>query len=71
MPNLSKTEIENALNNGDRLAFRLKEVSVMIGIPVSTLRKMIHRGEINPIVSFGTWLILAEDLNELLTKRLN
>ncbi|MEX2578810.1 MAG: helix-turn-helix domain-containing protein [Verrucomicrobiales bacterium] len=71
MRNLSKSEIENALKNGDRLAYRLKEVSILIGIPVSTLRKMIHRGEINPIVAFGTWLVLAEDLAELLTKRLH
>jgi hypothetical protein len=71
MPNLSKTEIENALKNGDRLAFRLSEVSTLIGIPVSTLRNMIHRGEINPVVSFKTWLVLADDLAELLNKRLH
>lgn len=67
---LSKIEIENALKNGDRLAYRLKEVSILIGIPVSTLRKMIHCGEINPITSFGTWLVDAQDLAELLSKRL-
>ncbi len=54
-----------------RLAYRLKEVSAMVGVPVSTLRTMIHRQELNPIVSFGTWLIPAEDLHALLGHRLH
>lgn len=64
------TEIEEALQRGDRLAYRLSEVSQLIGIPVSTLRKMIRRGEINPITAFGVWLIPAEDLSELFKRRL-
>jgi len=63
-------EIEEAIQNGTRLAYRLKEVSELIGIPISTLRSMIRRGEINPVTGFGTWLITAEDLGKLLEKRL-
>jgi len=66
----TRTEIENAIENGERLAYRLREVSDLIGVPVSTLRAMIRRGEINPVTSFGTWLITAEDLRELLERRL-
>jgi hypothetical protein len=54
----------------DRLAYRLSEVSKMIGVPASTLRTMIRRGELNPVTSFGVWLITAEDLKTLLQKRL-
>ena len=53
-----------------RLAYRLSEVSAMVGVPVSTLRSMIHRKELNPIVGFKTWLLAAEDVQELLRKRL-
>lgn len=70
MPKLSKEEIENAYENGHRLAYTLREVSILIGIPVSTLRAMIRRGEINPVISFGRWLITSEDLAELLSRRL-
>ena len=63
-------EIEDAVENGTRLAYRLSEVSDLIGIPTSTLRTMIRRGEINPVTGFGTWLITAEDLTDLLKKRL-
>ncbi len=53
-----------------RVAYRLREVSEMTGIPVSTLRTMVRRGELNPITSFGVWLIAAEELEALLNKRL-
>lgn len=53
-----------------RLAYRLREVSDMTGIPVSTLRTMARRGDLNPITSFGVWLIAAEELEALLQKRL-
>ena len=53
-----------------RLTYRLREVFEMTGIPVSTLRAMIRRGELNPITSFGVWLISANDLEVLLGKRL-
>lgn len=68
------TTPKNATNlNPDtrgRLAYRLSEVSKMIGIPASTLRTMARRGEINPVTSFGTWLITAEELEVLLQQRL-
>lgn len=56
-------------SNG-RAAYRLREASAMTGIPTSTLRTMIRRGEINPITGFGVWLIAADDLQALLNKRL-
>ena len=31
---------------------------------------MAHRGEINPVTGFGTWLISAEELEALLNRRL-
>lgn len=62
-------DILGALERGDRIGYRLAEVSKLIGIPVSTLRSLIRRGEINPVTTFGTWLITAEDLEERLSKR--
>ena len=53
-----------------RAAYRLREVSAMTGIPASTLRTMVRRGDLNPITSFGVWLISAEDVASLLDKRL-
>lgn len=53
-----------------RVAYRLREVSEMTGIPASTLRTMARRGDLNPITSFGVWLIAADELEALLNKRL-
>lgn len=63
-------DILEALERGERIAYRLAEVSNLIGVPVSTLRSMIRRGELNPVTAFGTWLITVEDLQELLNRRL-
>ena len=57
-------------DNRGRLSYRLREVAEMTGIPASTLRKMVRRGDLNPITSFGVWLISAEELDALLNKRL-
>ena len=57
-------------DSNDRAAYRLREVSEMTGIPASTLRTMVRRGDLNPITSFGVWLIAAEELEALLQKRL-
>ncbi len=54
----------------ERRAYRLREVEGETGIPVSTLRAMIRRGEINPITGFRTWLIAAEEYERLLNTRL-
>ena len=67
---VTPTEIEDAIKRGERLAYRLREASALIGIPTSTLRSMAKRGEFNPVTAFGPWLITAEDLRELLRKRL-
>ena len=56
-------------SNG-RAAYRLREASALTGIPVSTFRTLIRRGELNPITGFGVWLLAADDLAELLNKRL-
>ncbi len=58
------------LNSSKRVAYRLREVSEMTGVPASTLRTMVRRGELNPVTSFGVWLITAEELEVLLQKRL-
>jgi hypothetical protein len=63
-------EIRDAIEQGERLAYRLREASDLIGIPVSTLRAMAKRGEFNPVTAFGPWLITAEDLRMLINKRL-
>lgn len=42
----------------------------MVGIPVSTLRTMVRKGELNPIVGFHVWLIGADELDRLLQHRL-
>lgn len=53
-----------------RAAYRLREASELTGIPVSTFRTLIRRGELNPITGLGVWLIAADDLQALLDKRL-
>lgn len=53
-----------------RRAYRLREIEAEIGVPVSTLRTMIRRGELNPITAFGPWLISAQDYERLLNTRL-
>lgn len=65
-----ESHIVNSIHKKERLAFRLKEVSAAIGVPVSTLRTMIRRGDINPVTAFGAWLITAADLEQLMTRRL-
>lgn len=64
------SEIREAFERGERLAYRLREASALIGIPASTLRSMAKRGEFNPVTAFGPWLITADDLHELLDRRL-
>ena len=66
--NSKKIELRTDLHG--RVSYRLREVAEMTGIPASTLRKMIRRGDLNPITSFGVWLISAEELDVLLNKRL-
>jgi hypothetical protein len=56
-------------SNG-RAAYRLREASELTGIPASTFRTLIRRGDLNPITGFGVWLIAADDLESLLNKRL-
>jgi hypothetical protein len=53
-----------------RTAYRLREASEMTGIPVSTFRKKIRCGDLNPITGLGVWLIAADDLQTLLNRRL-
>ncbi len=67
---LEEYEIEEALRGGKRIAYRLREVYDLTSIPVSTLQRMIRLGKINPVTSFGTWLITAKELEKLLNKRL-
>lgn len=67
---MKTSDIEDAINRGERLAYRLREASALLGIPVSTLRAMGKRGEFNPVTAFGPWLITAADLRELLNRRL-
>ncbi len=69
---MSKTSKPRTLipDSRGRLAYRLREVSELTGIPTSTLRKRIRNGDINPITSLGVWLISADDLEAILNKRL-
>ena len=53
-----------------RAAYRIREASELTGIPASTFRTKIRRGELNPITGLGVWLIAADDLQALLGKRL-
>jgi hypothetical protein len=66
---LTPTEIEDAIKRDARLAYRLREASALIGIPVSTRRAMSKRGEFHPVTAFGPWLITARDLRDLLNRR--
>ena len=59
-----------SFNLSKRAAYRLREVSEMTGIPASTLRTLVRRGDLNPITSFGVWLIAADELETLLQRRL-
>lgn len=49
-----------------RVAYRIKEVAAMTGIPASTIRTRIHAGEINVITSLGCWLISHGELERVL-----
>lgn len=69
VPSKPKPNLLNPDTRG-RVAYRLREVSEMTGIPASTLRTMARRGDLNPITSFGVWLISAEELERLLGGRL-
>lgn len=66
---MKTTRTITADSNG-RATYRLREASELTGIPVSTFRTLIRRGEINPITGLGVWLIAADDLQALLNKRL-
>ena len=66
-PHLNKRPPHEA---GFRRAYRLREISAEIGVPVSTLRTMVRRGDLNPITPFGPWLIAAADYERLLSTRL-
>ena len=68
-PNMKRKE-HSRLSSSKRVAYRLREVSEMTGVPASTLRTMVRRGELNPVTSFGVWLITAEELEALLNRRL-
>jgi len=65
-----KQSAKITVDSRNRAAYRLREVSEMTGIPASTLRTMVRRGDLNPITSFGVWLISAEEFQALLHKRL-
>jgi excisionase family DNA binding protein len=69
MAHKSKTTNLNPDSNR-RAAYRLREAAELTGVPVSTFRTLIRRGEINPITGLGVWLIAADDLEALLKKRL-
>ena len=66
---MKPTRTINTDSNG-RAAYRLREASELTGIPVSTFRTLIRRGDLNPITGLGVWLIAADDLEALLNKRL-
>jgi predicted site-specific integrase-resolvase len=65
----SKTRHVHA-DRANRRAYRLREIEAEIGVPVSTLRAMIRRGDISVITAFGPWLIPAEEYERLLNSRL-
>ena len=54
------------INPTHRVAYRIKEVSAMTGIPASTIRSRIHAGEINVITSLGCWLVSHSELERIL-----
>jgi len=53
-----------------RLAYKIAEAAEMLGVSPSTLRKMVRRGDLNVITSFGPWLIAKTELNRLMEKTL-
>lgn len=57
---------KNPANPAPRVAYRVKEVAAMTGIPASTIRSRIHAGEINVITSLGCWLISHHELERIL-----
>lgn len=51
-----------------RLTYKIREVSNMTGVSQSTLRKMVRRGDLNVITSFGPWLIPQSEIDRLMSK---
>lgn len=48
------------------LAYKLRDASELLSVPVSTLRKRIRQGDIEVVTGFGPWLITTEEIDRLL-----
>lgn len=60
-----KGEIEH------RAQFSLPELFKLTGVPVSTWRTMVRRGDVSPVTGFGKkFYISAEDLLRLMGKKM-
>ncbi|MEN8775109.1 MAG: helix-turn-helix domain-containing protein [Akkermansiaceae bacterium] len=53
-----------------RLAYKLREASEILGVPVSTLRKRIKEGRIDVVTGLGPWLITKEEIDRVLSEAL-
>lgn len=49
-----------------RLAFKLREASDILGVPVSTLRKRIREGRIEVVTGLGPWVITRAEIDRIL-----
>ena len=58
--------MENQSKKPARIAFRIKEVAEMTGVPASTIRSRVRSGELAVIQGFGPWLIAKAELDRFL-----
>lgn len=50
----------------ERIAYSVKEVAEMVGVPPSTIRSRIHAGDIAIVTGFGPWRIAKKELDRIL-----
>lgn len=62
---MKKTEPENS-ESPERIAYRVRELAEMTGVPCSTIRKRIRTGEIRAVTSLGVWLVPKDEVDRLM-----
>lgn len=58
--------MENQSKKPARIAFRIKEVAEMTGVPASTIRSRVRSGDLAVIQGFGPWLIGKAELDRFM-----
>jgi len=62
---MSKTDTDKS-ENPERIAYRVRELAEMTGVPCSTIRKRIRTGDIRAVTSLGVWLVPKDEVDRLM-----